>query len=55
MSDVDELLVEWSGDLVDEWERLEGESMREGHRATLERLVTTALGAAYHLGVRDRG
>lgn len=25
--------------LVDEWERTEGESMREGHRATLERLI----------------
>jgi hypothetical protein len=29
--------------IVDEWERLEGESMREGHRTTLENLITTAL------------
>ena len=29
--------------LVDEWERIEGESMREGHRATLERLIVAAL------------
>lgn len=28
--------------LVDEWERIEGESMREGHRATMERLIAAA-------------
>jgi hypothetical protein len=29
--------------IIQEWERLEGESMREGHRATLERLIGAAL------------
>lgn len=29
--------------ILDEWERLEGESMRDGHRQTLERLISAAL------------
>lgn len=31
--------------VVDEWERIEGESMRDGHRATLERLIDMGVAA----------
>ena len=37
--------------LVDEWERIEGESMREGHRATLERLIVELVKA--YLTLKD--
>lgn len=39
--------------VLDEWEQLEGETFREGHRATLARLVLSFGLGCYREGLED--
>ena len=42
-----------AGDIVDAWEHFEGETMRDGHRATLERLIASQIREAVEAAVRQ--
>lgn len=35
--------IDIAEEICDEWEKIEGESLRDGHRATFVRLIATAI------------